>query len=126
MNDSNMLRVLVVEDHEDVAEVTVTYLELLGYRPTLARNVADALRLATREPYDVVLTDFSLPDGTGMEFLCQLKPSVPRLPVLLLTAYNKEFLDPLAMAGFAGYLQKPIDLDDLNTAVQSAARRASI
>jgi DNA-binding NtrC family response regulator len=111
--------VLLVEDHEDVASMMLVVLELLGHRGRRSRNVADALRQTSQHTFDVILTDYSLPDGNAMDLLERLKIAAPSTPVVLLTAYDANALSPATRANFAGYLQKPVEVDDLAACLQS-------
>jgi len=89
-----------------------------GYSVTLAEDaVAAGHAIAKRAP-DLLLLDLDMPYMTGLEFLEALKAdaSLPTFPVVFLTA-NPEGRDLAAKLGAAGYLAKPIFLNDLLTEV---------
>jgi DNA-binding response OmpR family regulator len=84
---------LVVDDEPHIGLVLRPYLEQLGYRVSFAKTLAQA-RATMREapPADGVLLDLHLPDGSGLDFLRDLRAqsSTARLPVLVLTAEGEE------------------------------------
>jgi len=117
------MRVLIVDDHERVRR---------GVREALARTLgegefgeagtaAQALRQAEEQPWDVVLLDLSLPDGSGMETLRALRQLRPALPVLVMSMHPESQYGPMARAaGAAGYLPKGSDPEAIAAAVRGA------
>jgi DNA-binding response OmpR family regulator len=84
---------LVVDDEPHIGLVLRPYLEQLGYRVSFARTLADArTALRTAPPTDGVLLDLHLPDGSGLDFLRDLRGQggTARLPVLVLTAEGED------------------------------------
>lgn len=84
---------LVVDDEPHIGLVLRPYLEQLGYRVSVARTL-DAARSAMRAapPTDGLLLDLHLPDGSGLDFLRDLRKQgrTARLPVLVLTAEGED------------------------------------
>jgi DNA-binding NarL/FixJ family response regulator len=115
------MRVLIVDDHERVRR---------GVREALARTLgeaelgeagsaAEALRRVEQEPWDVVLLDLSLPDGSGVETLRALRALRPALPVLVMSMHPESQYGPVARAaGAAGYLPKGSDPETIAAAVR--------
>jgi len=84
---------LVVDDEPHIGLVLRPYLEQLGYRVTFARTLADARTvLRAAPPTDGLLLDLHLPDGSGLDFLRDLRGQggTARLPVLVLTAEGED------------------------------------
>ncbi len=77
---------LLVEDHQDTCELMITFLEQFKYEVWPACTVADGLRLARSERFDLCVLDERLPDGTGAELCQQLRQFHPRTPILFLSA----------------------------------------
>ena len=73
MLDSATMRVLVVEDEADVAQVFREYLTELGHEPTLVRSAEAALGKLQSDRPDAILLDIHLPGMSGLDFL-QLRP----------------------------------------------------
>lgn len=116
-----MIRILVVDDH---ALVRRGVIELLQGLPEAGRfgeagSAADALALAEREPWDIVLLDLGLPDASGLDVLRRLRAAHPALPVLILTMFPEDQLAVrLLEAGAAGYLTKESAPEELLRAIR--------
>lgn len=105
--DGGRKRVLLVEDNEDAAVALAMCLEEYGYIVHHVATCADALRTARAEPFDAVLTDLGLPDGSGIDVGRALSKD---LPVVALSGYGREQdRQRSAEAGFAAHLVKPAD-----------------
>jgi two-component system, NarL family, nitrate/nitrite response regulator NarL len=117
-------RVLLVEDHRVVAEGLAalldddTDLNVVGWVET----VADAERVSLPEPVEVVVADYWLPDGTGVEAVGSLRMRYPDVAVLFLSVDDSDEAMLAALeAGAAGYLVKSAGGADVISAVRRAA-----
>jgi CheY-like chemotaxis protein len=111
-NEGNGKLVLVVEDNPANMELTADLLEVAGYRVVQATTAEAALDVATKEHFDVILMDISLPGMDGLAAVRQLKqdPRTAGIPVVALTAQAMPGdREQVAAAGCAGYIAKPID-----------------
>ena len=111
-------QILVVEDDHNVRELL---LDLLGamhdVRP--ARTGAEALAILKAEELALIVLDYLLPDRTGLEVLAEIKATRPRLPVIMITGYDFEWLCASAFRlGIREYFPKPFDARDLIDAVR--------
>ena len=109
-------RLLLVEDNEINRMVARELLAGIGIQATLAPGGVEALELARRQPFDLVLMDIQMPGLDGIETTQRLRqlPGFARIPVVALTAHamlgdRQRFLD----AGMDDYLAKPIDEAEL-------------
>jgi two-component system, NarL family, nitrate/nitrite response regulator NarL len=115
--------VLIVEDHRVVAEGLAV---LLGEHPDLrvagwAATVAEAGRLAARQPVDVAVVDYWLPDGTGVEASAAVRAAHPDAAVVFLSADDGDEIMLAALeAGASGYLVKTAGGADVAEAVRRA------
>lgn len=112
--------VLVVDDDQDLLDVTRFVLEGEGYGVLTARNGEEALGLLRAGPPPaLVLLDLMMPVMNGWAFLEERarEPALQAIPVLVLTAS-----EPEEVPGAVGILRKPFDLDDLINAVEQHAR----
>jgi two-component system response regulator HydG len=114
------LRILLVEDHWDIARVLVMMLKSMGHEAVAAPTVAEAVNQAKGGDFDLLISDYSLPDGTGIDVLEKLKP-MGLSKAILITAYGKQFRQAAHAAGFARYLEKPVDPQTLATAIAETA-----
>ncbi|WP_327009494.1 response regulator transcription factor [Dactylosporangium sp. NBC_01737] len=116
-------RVLIVEDHQVVAEGLAA---LLNEHPELrvvaiAGGVGEVEHLADVERIDVVLCDYWLPDGTGPEAVAALRLHLPDVAIVFLSADNSDEVVLAALeAGAAGYLVKSAAGADVADAVRRA------
>jgi DNA-binding response OmpR family regulator len=118
------MRILLVEDTEDVAEPVVATFSRRGHAVDHAatREAADDF-LAVQE-YDLIILDLMLPDGSGMEVLRDLRNARRDTPVLVLTARLEvdDRVDALD-TGADDYLMKPFDLRELEARARALIRR---
>jgi two-component system, cell cycle response regulator DivK len=108
--------VLVVDDNEQNARLACDVLELAGMRTMTAATAAAGLSLARAHLPDVVLMDLRLPDLDGVEAVRLLAADdrTAGIPVLALSALSLEEAGAwFREAGFAGYVEKPIDVAEL-------------
>ncbi len=107
--------VLLVEDEEVFARAVCTRLGRAGFGCQTAHTLAQARsQIADKRP-DLILLDMRLPDGSGLDFLTELRvDETQQIPVIVLTAYG-EVDDAVAAMKLnaVDYLKKPIDLDEL-------------
>ncbi|HZU19927.1 MAG TPA: response regulator [Gaiellaceae bacterium] len=113
--------VLIVDDDERNAKLACDVLERAGMAVLSAANAADALALARRHRPDVVLMDLRLPDLDGTEAVRLLAGDerTSAIPVVALSALRRDDAGWFREAGFAGYLEKPIDVAALPGQVRS-------
>jgi DNA-binding response OmpR family regulator len=121
------MKILVVEDEQKVAEVLKRGLAEAGYDVELAFDGQAGLRMATAEPYDLVLLDINLPGMNGLELCKRLREKDEITPVLMLTALS---MSDDIVAGFdAGaddYLPKPFRFNELYARIKALTKRKKI
>jgi CheY-like chemotaxis protein/two-component sensor histidine kinase len=115
------LRILLVEDHADTARMMSRILKNDGHTVELAGDMAHGLALAAAQPFDLLLCDLGLPDGTGWEFMHALRAWGSTLPGIVLSGYGQDQdLERSRDAGFMAHLTKPVNLQILREAISSA------
>lgn len=119
------MRILVIEDAEDVAEAVAISFSRRGDAVDRAGSVADALACIAAQDYDLAILDLELPDGNGSSVLRQLRGSGKTTLVMMLTA-RSEVEERIASldGGADDYVTKPFDLRELQARVRSLVRRA--
>jgi DNA-binding response OmpR family regulator len=121
------MRLLLIEDNQDLAANIGEFLESRGHIVDYAADGLSGLHLAAINPYDVVVLDLGLPGLDGIS-LCQRLRADARigLPVLMLTSRDTE-KDKLSgfEAGADDYLTKPFSLPELHARLMALQRRAS-
>ncbi|MEQ1930455.1 MAG: response regulator [Parvularculaceae bacterium] len=106
-------KILIVEDNELNMKLFHDLLEAHGYQTILARNGADALRLAAETRPDLIIMDIQLPEISGLQVTKELKanPSLAKIPVIAVTAFAmKGDEERIRAGGCEDYIAKPISV----------------
>jgi PAS domain S-box-containing protein len=123
------LRVLLVEDHHDTAELLRTVLGSHGAGVHVAESLAEALTTLAEREFDVLVSDIGMPDGTGYELVERVRERARAngrapLPAVAVTAFaGGEDRERALAAGFQDYAAKPIEPEILVDTIARAARR---
>ena len=121
-----MARILVVEDHTDLALGLRFNLQGAGHAVTLARTAAEARAQLAQGLPDLVILDLMLPDGSGLAVLDALRARGGAVPVLILSAKGGASEKVAGLrSGADDYLAKPFDLDELLARVEALLRRSA-
>jgi CheY-like chemotaxis protein len=113
--------VLYVDDDEVVVIMAERLLERAGYRVTVCAGAAQALELVRSQAFDAVVTDYNMPEQSGLELARQLLALIPGLPVILSSGLMSEELRVQAMqAGVRAVLRKERSVEELADAVARA------
>jgi two-component system response regulator PilR (NtrC family) len=116
---------LVVDDEPDIRELLTLTLTRLGLLVDTAGNVTEAKRRLAEQEYAICLTDFRMPDGTGMDLVEHVAKHYPKVPIAIITAYGSVDIAVGALkAGAFDFVSKPVDLTVLRRLVQSALKLA--
>lgn len=118
------MRILVVEDDPVIASGLRNGLGLSGGVVDVVSTCADAREAVLSNSFDAIVLDVMLPDGSGLDWLAELRKNDDRTPVIVLTALD-EVGDRIGGLdrGADDYLGKPFDLDELAARVRAIARR---
>lgn len=119
--------ILLVEDETIFAKAVKKHLERAKYRVDLAGDLAGARECYKNNPPDLVLLDMRLPDGSGLDFLSEIKSSVNSTSVLVMSAYGQlEDAVSAMKLGASDYLKKPIDLEELIINVEKVLEKSEL
>jgi two-component system response regulator HydG len=116
-----MKHILLVEDDLTYSRIVKTFLEKNGFAVQTTIKVKDAQNLINSSKFDLIIADFRLPDGTGMELLQWSKAEFPQTQVILITHYSDIRIAIKAMKlGAFEYITKPINPDELLATVNES------
>ena len=112
----SQLRVLVVDDVNDVTEMIGLFLKHAGYDVSTVDSARAALRLAGERAFDLIISDIGMPAMSGYELAESLRsmPDYREIPLIAVTGYT-EYDDRgrSLQAGFSAHMTKPIDPSQL-------------
>jgi len=119
------VRVLVVDDEEELTSAIVERLNLRGFAASGVVTGAEALAWLEENTCDVVLLDVKMPGLGGLEVIQRIKDSHPGLEVILLTGHGsaQDAQQGISLGAF-DYLMKPVKIDTLTQLLVSAADRS--
>ena len=119
-----MKKILIVEDHDALREGIVETFQQSGHVVSEADNAQTALRLISQEFFPVVVTDMSLPQGSGLDVLKAAKHTNSLTTVIVMTAHGTVENAVEAMRlGAEDYIQKPFQIEELELKVAKALER---
>jgi len=117
MNDASQGNVLVVDDEPGVRDIVKTYLEYGKMNVTVASDGEEALKLAEKKEFDVVLSDIMMPRMNGFKLVNTLamdRHDIPMPKVIMLTSLaDKENVQRGLSVGADVYIPKPFNLEDV-------------
>ena len=118
------VKILIVEDNQDLAFGLRTNLEVQGYQVLLATDGPAGLELALTDSPGLIILDLMLPKLGGIDVLKKLRSSGSTIPVLILTAKGNEVDNVLGLRlGADDYVTKPFGLMELMARVEALLRR---
>lgn len=116
-------RALIVDDEPDIRELLEITLGRMAIDTSAAADLAAARELLKNNDYDLCLTDMHLPDGNGLELVNHIAELRPGLPVAVITAFGSMDTAISALkAGAFDFVQKPVDLEQLRSLVDTALK----
>jgi PAS domain S-box-containing protein len=119
------LRILIVEDHTDTAQVMARLLQGLGHETLISGTVAGAIQMIHEHNFDLLLSDIGLPDGTGIDLIREIRRDF-KTPAVALTGFGME--DDIARcteAGFTAHLTKPVNFQKLAAVIRQITSEAA-
>jgi DNA-binding NtrC family response regulator len=120
-------QILVVDDEEPLCRWLAAGLQEMGYATLVAGTLSEARQLLAARPVSLALLDLTLPDGSGLELLPNVKSTMPDMPVIVLTASSDVATAVEAMKrGADDYLTKPAEMEKVKLAVKRSLELAEL
>lgn len=119
-----MAHILVVDDDSAICQTMNSHFGHLGHQVSVAHTADDGVSIANTSNVDAIIADIRLPGHDGLFLLRAVKAHRPQLPVIMITAFHDLDTTIAAMQGGASdYVPKPIDIGELDAAVERVLRR---
>ena len=110
-------RILVIDDDSAIRKAFVLALEDIDCQVDAAESGEAGIAMASNAEYDLIFLDLKMPGINGVETLIKLRDRGHKMPIYIVTAFNKEFTNQLRVAAEKGYdfevMKKPIESKDL-------------
>jgi two-component system OmpR family response regulator len=115
------LRVLLVDDEEELVFAMVERLEYRGFYTEAVLSGAEAIERAETVQFDILVIDVKMPGMNGIETMKKIKAKQPNAKVILITGHGSTNEGEEGIAeGAVDYLQKPVKIEDLVQRINSA------
>ncbi|MDI6767274.1 MAG: response regulator [Bacteroidota bacterium] len=112
-------KVLIVEDESLIGWSVANTLKRAGYRVTVVETGEEALEIINSTQFDLIITDFKLPKISGFEVATHLKTIYPKVPVVMMSAYEESrAMLSMFKPKIDYFIQKPFDMSEIATIVR--------
>lgn len=116
-----MAKILVVDDEPSILETLDMFLSEAGHHVIRAYSGSQGLLLFENHKPDIVILDIRLPDSNGLDILSEMRHKNSRAKIIMITAYHdmETTIEAMKRGGF-DYIHKPLDVDEIESAVGRA------
>ncbi len=109
-----MAKILLVEDDLTFSQMLQNFVQKNGHEITAASNIKTGLRFLEQNTFDLLLLDYRLPDGTGMDILADIREKGKLIPAIMMTSFNDVRTAVKAIrSGAFDFITKPVNPDEL-------------
>ncbi len=120
-------KILLIDDEEATRFGFSRYLSKAGYIIHEAANLSEAQESINSQRYDAVLLDVNLPDGSGLDWIIEVRQSYPDIPIVVITGYGDIPVAVEAMRrGADNFLTKPVNMADLEVFLRKSLEIGSL
>jgi len=124
--EEQKLKILIVDDNEQITKMLTTFLELNDHECTIANDGNEGLKRIKENNHDVILLDLAMPEFDGYSVIKDLEENdlLKEHKIIVFTAstITKDELDGLVKRGVSAYILKPIDIDVLHSKLKEIAQ----
>jgi len=110
-------RILVADDEEGVRALMVEVLEFYDYEIDVVENGVEAINLIDKISYDLIISDYMMPEMDGLQLTRRIKAKYPSIPILIVTATGP--VQDLLKSGATACIMKPFEIDDLEGTIKN-------
>lgn len=122
-----MAKILIIEDDVTFSQLLEGFLKKHNNEPYLAHNLKSALKLIAQETFDLMLVDYRLPDGTGLDILSHVREKGFNCPIVIMTSFNdvRTAVKSIQL-GAADYITKPVNPDELLMIIKGSLEKREV
>lgn len=114
-----MAHLLFVDDDASQRDLHRQIFEIFGYKVSIAGSAQEALQALEQEPFDLIVTDWNMPDRSGIDLAMSIRARWPKPPIILLTGYAVEDAERQAAgSGVSKIVGKPIGPEELDQVIK--------
>lgn len=116
-----MAKILIIEDDSTFSQVLEGFLTKHGHEPHVVNDVKKAFKITSEQSFDLLLIDYRLPDGTGLDILSHILEKGQIQPVIIMTSFNdvRTAVKSIQL-GAVDYITKPVNPDELLMIIKNA------
>jgi CheY-like chemotaxis protein len=119
-------KILIVDDEPMVRQSIKMMLKFVGYEAEAAENGQTALAMLSEKPFDLVITDYSMPDLRGDQLVAQIRERFPDQKIIMATAFVEEYkVFGQPSTSINALLTKPFSIEDLTKTVEQVLSQES-
>lgn len=120
-----MVRILLIEDDRTFAKILQTFLTRKGFEVEACYDLKSGEEALEKNKYDLLLLDYRLPDGIGLDLITQNGEVKPVIPTIVITSFNDVRTAVRSMqSGVFEYIIKPVNPEELSLVIQQALSKA--
>jgi len=116
-----MAKILIIEDDSTFSQLLEGFLTKHGHQPEVVNDVKKSLKLLDQKSFDLLLIDYRLPDGTGLDVLSYVLQKSAMQPTVIMTSFNdvRTAVKSMQLGAF-DYITKPVNPDELLMIIKNA------
>jgi len=116
-----MMRILIIEDDLTFCQILEGFLTKNGFDVHVQHDVKKSIQLLDRQSFDLLLVDYRLPDGTGLDVLAHIREKGMSYPLIIMTSFNdvRTAVKSIQLGAF-DYITKPVNPDELLMIINDA------
>jgi two-component system response regulator HydG len=121
-----MAKILIIEDDLTFSQLLEGFLKKHGHQPFIVHDVKNSFKILAQDSFELLLVDYRLPDGTGLEVLSHVREKGFNYPVVIMTSFNdvRTAVKSIQL-GAIDYITKPVNPDELLMTIGGALEKKS-
>jgi CheY-like chemotaxis protein len=109
--------ILIVDDQPLILELFAEVVHQMGHHAHLAKNGSEGLELIRKNDFDIIISDYHMPEMNGVDFLKEVRKIDKNVPFIFLTGQKLIDIDGIDELGIYGTLSKPFRIHDLEAKI---------